>query len=203
MLRYRMDLLCPVCDRAVDCISYFVFLQLPGSPSTSSHFNIRPVLVIQWDPTRPWHPRHSAGQQQVPGLGPHIVGAWSHGTVDPRSWGFSSVPAHEYVVRDSASRLRALRRILAGQEDAVSPIRPTIWASAYGDEHSGIRRLEARWAGRQAAQGQRSTARAARALPGQRSSRPLIRRSLDASLPLQTAAAQGQGASAACPASGA
>ena len=76
--------------------------------------------------------------------------------MDPRSWGFSSVPAHEYVVRDSASRLRALRRILAGQQDAFSPIRPTIWASAYGDEHSGIRRLEARWAARQAAQGQRA-----------------------------------------------
>ena len=43
----------------------------------------------------------------------------------PRSWGFSSVPAHEYVVRDSSSRLRALRRILAGQQDAVSPIRPS------------------------------------------------------------------------------
>ena len=40
-----------------------------------------------------------------------------------------------------------------GGTDAVSPIRPTIWASAYGDEHSGIRRLEARWAARQAAQG--------------------------------------------------
>ena len=116
--------------------------------------DLRPVLVIQWDPTRPWHPRHSAGQHQVPALGPHLVGAWPDGTVDPRSWGFSSVPAHEYVVRDSASRLRALRRILAGQQDAVSPIRPTIWASAYGDEHSGIRRLEARWAARQAAQGQ-------------------------------------------------
>ena len=64
------------------------------------------------------------------------------------------MPAHEYVVRDSASGLRALRRILAGQQDAISPIRPTIWASAYGDEHSGIRRLEARWAARQAAQGQ-------------------------------------------------
>ena len=115
---------------------------------------LRPVLVIEWDPTRPWHPRHSAGQHQVPALGPHLVGAWPDGTVDPRSWGFTSVYAHEYVVRDSASRLRALRRILAGQQDAISPIRPTIWASAYGDEHSGIRRLEVRWAARQAAQGQ-------------------------------------------------
>ena len=89
--------------------------------------DLRPVLVNRWDPTRPWHPRHSAGQRQVPALGPHLVGAWSDGTVDPRSWGFSSGPAHEYVVGDSASRLRALRRILAGQQDAVSPMRPTIF----------------------------------------------------------------------------
>ena len=86
-------------------------------------------------------------------------------------------------------------------QDAVSPIRPTIWASAYGDEHSGIRRLAL---GSQAAiSGPARAAGAARALPGQRSSRPLIRRSLDASLPHQTAAAAGQGSSAACQASGA
>ena len=34
-----------------------------------------------------------------------------------------------------------------------APIRLIIWAAANGDEHSGIRRLEARWAARQAAQG--------------------------------------------------
>ena len=40
--------------------------------------DLRPVLVIKWDPTRPWHPSHSATQHQVrlwaprwwiPGLG--------------------------------------------------------------------------------------------------------------------------------------
>ena len=72
---------------------------------------------------RPWHPSHSATQHQVPPLGPHLVGAWSDGIVDPRSWGFASAPAHEYVVRASVSRLRALRRILAAKPDAVSPIR--------------------------------------------------------------------------------
>ena len=103
-------------------------LEQPAQPTLAQDLlaDLRPVLVIQWDPTRPWHPRHSASQHQVPALGPHLVGAWSNGTMDPRSWGFSSVPAHEYVVRDSASRLRALRRILAGQPDAASPIRPTI-----------------------------------------------------------------------------
>ena len=116
--------------------------------------DLRPLLVVDWNPTRPWHPSHSATQHQVPALGLHLVGAWSNGIVDPRSWGFASAPAHENVVRASASRLRALRRILAAKPDAVSPIRPIIWASAYGIEHSGIRRLEARWAARQAAQGQ-------------------------------------------------
>ena len=68
---------------------------------------------------------HSATQHQLPALGPHLVGAWSDSIVDPKSWGFSSAPAHDYVVRASASRLRALRRILAAKPDAVSPIKPT------------------------------------------------------------------------------
>ena len=88
-------------------------------------------LVIEWDPTRPWHTSHSATHHQVQALG-HLVGSWSDGIVDPRSWGFASAPAREYFVRASASRLRALRRILAAKPDAVSPIRPTIRASAYG-----------------------------------------------------------------------
>ena len=45
-----------------------------------------------------------------------------------------------------ASRLRTLRRIIAGLPDAVSSMRPAIWPAEYGDEHSGIRRLESRWA---------------------------------------------------------
>ena len=38
--------------------------------------DLRPVLVIQWDPTRPWHHRHSAGQHQVPALGPLFFFFW-------------------------------------------------------------------------------------------------------------------------------
>ncbi|CAL5222085.1 g4392 [Coccomyxa viridis] len=57
-----------------------------------------------------------------------------------------SEPAHEYVVRTRASRLRTLRRTIAGLPDAVSSMRPAIWPPEYGDEHSGIRRLESRWA---------------------------------------------------------
>ncbi len=74
-----------------------------------------------------------------------MVGAWSDGVLDPRSWGFGSEPVHEYVVRSRASRLRTLRRIIAGLPDAVSAMRPAIWPAHYGDEHTGIRRLEARW----------------------------------------------------------
>ena len=60
-------------------------------------------------------------------LSPHLVAARSAGVTDPRSWSFGSEPAHEYVVRTRASRLRTL-------------------STVYGDEHSGIRRLESRWA---------------------------------------------------------
>ena len=53
------------------------------------------------------YPRHSGSEQQVPALGPHLLGAWlNDGTVDPTSWDFSSLPVHEYVVRDSASWLQ-------------------------------------------------------------------------------------------------
>ena len=45
-----------------------------------------------------------------------------------------------------ASRLRTLRRIIAGLPDAVSSMRPAIWPAEYGDEHRGIRRPEFRWA---------------------------------------------------------
>ena len=77
-------------------------------------------------------------------LSPHLVGAWSAGVIDLRSWGFRSEAAHEYVVRTRASRLRTLRRIIASLPDAVSSERPAIWPAEYGDEHSGIRRLESR-----------------------------------------------------------
>ncbi|CAL5219675.1 g1562 [Coccomyxa viridis] len=91
------------------------------------------------DPTRPWHPRHMGPQaragdadavaaqpqpQPQLALSPHLVGAWSAGVIDPRSWGFGSEPAHEYVVRTRASRLRTRRRIIAGLPDAVSSMRP-------------------------------------------------------------------------------
>ena len=74
-----------------------------------------------------------------------MVGAWSDGVLDPRSWGFGSEPVHEYVVRSRASRLRTLRRIIAGLPDAVSAMRPAIWPAQYGDEHTGIRSHEVRW----------------------------------------------------------
>ena len=127
---------------------------------------LRPVLIIPWDPGRPWHPRHMAAQaaatddaapsqpQQISTPRLYMVGAWSAGIVDPRSWGFSSVPAHEYVVRACASRLRAVRRIRAAQTQPISPMRPPLWPTAYGDEHSGIRQLEQRWALRHATQQQ-------------------------------------------------
>ena len=58
--------------------------------------DLRPVLVMDWDPTRPWHPRHMgpraragdadavpAQPQPQPQLAisPHLVGAWSAGVI--------------------------------------------------------------------------------------------------------------------------
>ena len=40
--------------------------------------------------------------------------AWSDGTVSPRYWGFYSLPAHEYVVRDSACHNHSLPGLKAG-----------------------------------------------------------------------------------------
>ena len=60
---------------------------------------------------------------------PHLVGAWSDGTVDFRSWGFSSLPAHEYVVQDSASRLRSA---------APHPGRPAGRCQPHHAHHLGV-----------------------------------------------------------------
>jgi len=109
------------------------------APQPQLPADLRPVLVIDWDPTRPWHPRHrgpladlagadaaQAAPQPEPSQDPHLVGAWSDGSLDPRSWGFGSEPVHEYVVRSRASRLRTLRRIIAGLPQAVGAMRPAI-----------------------------------------------------------------------------
>ena len=102
-------------------------------------------ILPPWDlrrmpSTQTWH-RHSLSlSHRWPS---HLVGAWSAGVIDPRSRGFVSEPAHEYLVRTRASRLRTLRRIIAGLLDAM---RPAIWPVECGDKQSGIRHLESCWA---------------------------------------------------------
>ena len=53
-------------------------------------------------------------------------------------------PAHESSGHEPAACARC--DIIAGVPDAVSSMRPAIWPAEYGGEHSGIRRLESRWA---------------------------------------------------------
>ena len=80
--------------------------------------DLRPVLVMDWDPTRPWHPRHMGAQAEVapayaaqaqpqPLLSLHIVGASSAGVLDPRPWGFGSEPAHGFVSGRELARFGA------------------------------------------------------------------------------------------------
>ena len=80
-----------------------------GAPQPLVPAGLRPALVMDWDPTRPWHPRHSGSQTDNAGevaapaqhqpqlsLDPHMVGDWSTGTLDPVSqptlWSVSSLP---------------------------------------------------------------------------------------------------------------
>ncbi len=166
----------------------------PAGTSTASSFPSQQICVrsLSWAGTPPglgilatWDLRRMPSMQaqlqpqpQV-ALSPHLVGAWSAGIIDPRSWGFGSDPTNEYVVRTRASRLRTLRRIIAGLPDAVSFMRPAIWPAEYGDEHSGIRHLESRWA---AAWDHRQQIQPLPDEPGQSRTRPIHSRPMDASL---------------------
>ena len=81
-------------------------------------------ILATWDLAH--RPATQAQPQPQPqlALSPHLVGAWSAGVINPRSRGFGSEPAYEYVVRTLASRLRTLKWIIAGLPDAVSSMRP-------------------------------------------------------------------------------
>ena len=108
------------------------------APQPQLSADLRPVLVMDWDPTRPWHPRHMGPQaglagadaaqaepQPEPSPNPYMVGAWSDGVLDPRSWAFGSEPVHEYVVRSRASRLRT----------AAHPRRPARCCQCHATSH--------------------------------------------------------------------
>ena len=93
---------------------------LPAPPQPEAPADLRPVLVMDWYPTRPWHPRHMGPQahavdaaaapaqpqpQPESAHGPHLVGAWSAGITDPRSWGFGSEPSPRVCGKDTSRRL--------------------------------------------------------------------------------------------------
>ena len=88
---------------------------LPAPPQSEA--NQQPALPadlrqVDWDPTRPWHPRACRRRGRGFGTASTCPRPSPH-RIDPRSWGFGSEPAQEYVVRTRASRLRTLRRMLS------------------------------------------------------------------------------------------
>ncbi|BDA49664.1 hypothetical protein COCOBI_14-2840 [Coccomyxa sp. Obi] len=100
----------------------------------------QPVLVLGWDITRPWHPRHSTPrtqeEQQDQGEPPaqsqedqqhqddqaaqhqpvptYLFGFWGTHMVNPTSWGLGKRPAHQYVVKEATQRRQVLHRLKHG-----------------------------------------------------------------------------------------
>ncbi|BDA47907.1 hypothetical protein COCOBI_11-1640 [Coccomyxa sp. Obi] len=130
----------------------------------------QPVLVLGWNITRPWHPRHSTPrtqeEQQDQGdppaqsqedqqhqddqpaqhqpAPPYLFGFWGTHMVNPTSWGLGKRPAHQYVVKEATQRRQVLHRLKHGHPQ--SPVRPAIWADSTDDQRSGLRAIEAHWA---------------------------------------------------------
>ncbi|BDA46019.1 hypothetical protein COCOBI_08-1110 [Coccomyxa sp. Obi] len=151
----------------------------------------QPVLVLGWNITRPWHPRHSTPrtqeEQQDQGeppaqsqedqqhqdvqpaqhqpTPPYLFGFWGTHMVNPTSWGLDKRPAHQYVVKEATQRRQVLHRLKHGHPQ--SPVRPAIWADSTDDQRSGLRAIEAHWASTAAGTGasQRSLGKRRRGEP--------------------------------------
>ncbi|BDA40487.1 hypothetical protein COCOBI_01-1400 [Coccomyxa sp. Obi] len=130
----------------------------------------QPVLVLGWNITRPWHPRHSTPrtqeEQQDQGdppaqsqedqqhqddqpaqhqpAPPYLFGFLGTHMVNPTSWGLGKRPGHQYVVKEATQRRQVLHRLKHGHPQ--SPVRPAIWADSTDDQRSGLRAIEAHWA---------------------------------------------------------
>lgn len=133
---------------------------LPAQPPMQPPADLVPAVVLPWDPRRPWRPSHSlaapsqqpdppdAAQPQAQPLQQPLcmAGTYTAGCIDPRTWGFGSHPAHEFVVKAASQRHRILDRIRLGVSHPTQPMRPAIWADTPGDPRSGLQRLEQHWA---------------------------------------------------------
>ena len=128
--------------------------------------DLRPVLVMDWDPTRPWHPRHMGPQARagdadaVPAqpqpqpqlaISPHLVGAWSAGVIDPRSWASAaSLPTSMSSGRGPAACARCDASLQAcqtrsapcgqpsGQQSTVMSTAASVALSLVGQQHGII-----------------------------------------------------------------
>ena len=72
----------------------------------------------------------------------HLVGGWRAAVIEPSTWGLGARPSQKYNVKEGTARQLLLRRIQ--DRDDGNPhgtLRPTIWADAPDDPHSGLRVL--------------------------------------------------------------
>ncbi len=103
-------------------------LPAPPQPEASQQpalpTDLRPVLVMEWDPTRPWHPRHMGPQahaidaaaapaqpQPQPELA-LVVGAWSAGVTEFKGFGSEPAGPHCSVALPSWVSFDVTRRVL-------------------------------------------------------------------------------------------
>lgn len=85
---------------------------------------LRPAFVMHWDSTRPWRQR---APQPGSAACPYYRGIlYSSAHVDPTLWGWGQQPAHQWVVRDMAARIRILNFRQAKPEQQQPTLRPRL-----------------------------------------------------------------------------
>ena len=97
----------------------------PGGPCALPPADqLHPAFVMQWDSTRPWRQQ---GQQLGSAARPYFVGTlYSSAHVDPSLWGWDKQPAHQWVVKDMAARIRMLNFMRAKPDQRQPTLRPRL-----------------------------------------------------------------------------
>ena len=112
-------------------------------------FNLSPVSVIPWDPSRPWRgPTHQLPQSSPPLYTQGHL--WGPDHLSLGVWGWGQQPAHQLVVRQASQRLRLIHAF-AGKHPMASrglTCRPRLLPPPGSDETPTqvLHAMESRWA---------------------------------------------------------